>query len=85
MAKPAVQQDFWIDNIPYYEKWQLGEGIPILKTFFVQDLRKVELKSWGPNGWQRRLHQHGRRGRNHRRLCFGNSRGKKPQPAEASL
>lgn len=50
MAKPAVQQDVSIDNIPYYEKWQLGEGIPVVKTFFVQDLRKVELKPWDRTG-----------------------------------
>jgi hypothetical protein len=33
MAKPAPQIDNAMDNIPYYEKWQLGEGIPIVKTF----------------------------------------------------
>ena len=38
MAKPAPQVDNAMDNIPYYEKWQLEEGIPIVKTFFVQDL-----------------------------------------------
>jgi mannose-6-phosphate isomerase-like protein (cupin superfamily) len=46
MAKPATQVDNIMDNVPYYEKWQQGEGIPIVKTFFVPDLRKVELKSW---------------------------------------
>lgn len=53
MAKPASQVDNVMDNIPYYDKWQLGEGIPIVKTFFVQDLKKVELKPWdraGGNG-----------------------------------
>ena len=29
-----------MDNIPFYDKWQLDEGIPIVKTFFVQDLKK---------------------------------------------
>src|SRR5436853_6761096 len=50
MAKPASQIDNIMDNIPYYEKWQLGEGIPIVKTFFVQDLKKVELKPWDRTG-----------------------------------
>ena len=46
MSKPAIQFDNVMDNIPFYDKWQLGEGIPIVKTFFVQDLKKVELKPW---------------------------------------
>jgi hypothetical protein len=50
MAKPAPQVDNVMDNIPYYEKWQLGEGISIVKTFFVQDLKKVELKPWDRTG-----------------------------------
>ena len=37
MAKPASQVDNVMDNIPYYEKWQLEEEIPVSKTFFVQD------------------------------------------------
>ncbi|MGB7950164.1 MAG: ethanolamine ammonia lyase-activating protein, partial [Candidatus Binatia bacterium] len=52
MAKPATQNDnaTVMDNIPYYDKWQLAEGIPIVKTFFVQDLKKVELKPWDRTG-----------------------------------
>jgi hypothetical protein len=50
MAKPATEITNVMDNIPYYEKWQLGEGIPVVKTFFVQDLRKVELKPWNRTG-----------------------------------
>jgi oxalate decarboxylase/phosphoglucose isomerase-like protein (cupin superfamily) len=50
MSKPAVQIDNVMDNIPYYDKWQMGEGIPIVKTFFVQDLKKVELKPWDRTG-----------------------------------
>ena len=46
MSKPATQLDDVMDNIPYYDKWQLSEGIPIIKTFFVQDLKKVDLKPW---------------------------------------
>ena len=34
MSKPAEQTDNVMDNIPFYDKWQLGEGIPIIKTFF---------------------------------------------------
>jgi gentisate 1,2-dioxygenase len=50
MAKPATQVDNVMDNIPFYDKWQLGEGIPITKTFFVQDLKRVELKPWDRTG-----------------------------------
>jgi len=50
MSKPATQLDDVMDNIPYYDKWQLGEGIPIVKTFFVQDLKKVDLKPWARTG-----------------------------------
>ena len=50
MAKPATEMTNVMDNIPYYDKWQMGEGIPIVKTFFVQDLRKVELKPWDRTG-----------------------------------
>src|SRR5690242_19525657 len=50
MSKPAEQLDNVMDNIPYFDKWQMGEGIPIVKTFFVQDLRKVELKPWDRTG-----------------------------------
>jgi hypothetical protein len=46
MAKPAAQLDNVMDNVPFYEKWQQGEGIPIVKTFFVHDLKKVELSYW---------------------------------------
>src|ERR1051325_7296154 len=50
MAKPASELENVMDNIPFYEKWQLEEGIPVIKTFFVQDLRKVELKPWARTG-----------------------------------
>jgi hypothetical protein len=50
MSKPAEQSENLMDNIPFYDKWQLGEGIPIMKTFFVQDLKKVYLNPWSRNG-----------------------------------
>src|SRR3989304_2338409 len=50
MAKPATEVDNVMDNIPFYDKWQLGEGIPIIRTFFVQDLKKIELKPWARTG-----------------------------------
>ena len=55
MSKPATQLENMMDNIPYYDKWQLDEGIPIIKTFFVQDLKKVELKPWSRTGGTVRL------------------------------
>ena len=50
MAKPATQLENLMDNIPYYDKWQQGEGIPIIKTFFVQDLKKVPVAPWERTG-----------------------------------
>ena len=50
MAKPAAQFEDVMDNIPYYDKWQRGEGIPIIETFFVQDLKKVQLAHWERTG-----------------------------------
>ncbi len=46
MAKPAEQIENVMDHVPYYNKWQKGEGIPIVDTFFVQDLKTVELARW---------------------------------------
>ena len=43
MAKLETRTDDIMDNIPYYEKWQRGEGIPTIKTFFIQDLKEVPL------------------------------------------
>jgi len=33
-----------------YEKWVEGEGIPIIKTFFVEDIRTVNLEPWARKG-----------------------------------
>ena len=66
MAKPATQDDNVMDNIPFYDKWQLGR-IPIVKTFFVQDLKKVDLKPWARTGG-RRVYQYGRRRGRDRRM-----------------
>ena len=30
-----------MDSVPFYERWQKEEGIPIIEDFFIQDLRKV--------------------------------------------
>jgi len=46
MAKLETRTDDVMDNIPYYEKWQRGEGIPTNKTFFIQDLKEVPLSPW---------------------------------------
>jgi len=46
MAKLETRTDDVMDNIPYYEKWQKGEGIPTNKTFFIQDLKEVPLSPW---------------------------------------
>lgn len=46
MAKTATQQENVMDNVPYYEKWQKDEGIPIIKDFFIKDLKEVPLGRW---------------------------------------
>lgn len=33
-----------------YEKWVESEGIPIIKTFFVEDIRTVKLEPWDRKG-----------------------------------
>lgn len=52
MAKPAAQVEIMMDNVPYYEKWQKGEGIPIMDTFFIRDLKEVPLAQWDRLGQQ---------------------------------
>ncbi len=29
-----------------YEKWSEAQGLPIIKEFYIEDLRKVDLKPW---------------------------------------
>ena len=29
-----------------YQKWIEGQGVPIIRTFYIEDLRKVELAPW---------------------------------------
>ena len=50
MAKLAEQVDTTMDNIPFYYKWQKGEGIPVVETFFIKDLKEVPLKWWDRMG-----------------------------------
>lgn len=33
-----------------YDRWVEGEGIPIIKTFFVEDIRTVKLEPWARKG-----------------------------------
>ncbi len=52
MAKPAEQKAPAVDEggKTSYEKWVEGEGIPVIKTFFVADIRTVKLEPWGRKG-----------------------------------
>jgi|GEM_PF-6826872 len=56
MSKPATQLEDVMDNIPYYDKWQLDEGIPIVKTFFVQRSKKSRTQTLGSHRRQRRFY-----------------------------
>ena len=46
MAKPAQQNETTMDSVPYYEKWQKKEGIPILDALFIPDLKEDPLAHW---------------------------------------
>ena len=52
MAKPAPQESSPPTEVAKtsYEKWLDREGIPIIKTFFVEDIRGVELAWWERKG-----------------------------------
>ncbi len=39
-----------MQKISPYAEWQAGEGIPIYDTFFVQDMKRLELKRWARLG-----------------------------------
>ena len=48
MAKPEPSETAaTVDgNKSSYEKWVEGEGIPVIRTFFVEDIRDVKLERW---------------------------------------
>ncbi len=52
MAKPQSSETAaTVDgNKSSYEKWVEGEGIPVIKTFFVEDIRDVKLEWWQRKG-----------------------------------
>ena len=50
MAKPAQEIETTMDNIPFFYKWQKDEGIDVVETFFIKDLKEVPLKWWDRMG-----------------------------------
>jgi len=50
MAKTAEKISETGDGKSSYEKWVESEGIPIMKTFFVEDIRTVKLEPWERKG-----------------------------------
>jgi quercetin dioxygenase-like cupin family protein len=52
MAKPQEQVTAALEagGKTSYERWIETEGIPIYKTFFVEDIRKVKLEPWDRTG-----------------------------------
>jgi quercetin dioxygenase-like cupin family protein len=52
VAKSAEQKNTASENggKSSYEKWLESEGIPIIKTFFVEDIRTVKLEPWERKG-----------------------------------
>ncbi len=39
-----------IERLDTYAQWQAGEGIPVYDTFFVQDMKTLELGPWARTG-----------------------------------
>ena len=52
MAKTAQQEPLASSerSMTSYDRWVEGEGIPLIKTFFVDDIRNVELEPWERKG-----------------------------------
>ena len=52
MAKPEPSETAaTVDgNKSSYEKWVEGEGIPVIRTFFVEDIRDIKLERWDRKG-----------------------------------
>ena len=50
MAKLAQEIETTMDNIPFFYKWQKGEGVDVVDTFFIKDLKEVPLKWWDRMG-----------------------------------
>ncbi len=50
MAKTAEKISPTDGGKTNYEKWVEAEGLPILKTFFVEDIRTVKLEPWQRKG-----------------------------------
>jgi len=52
MAKPQLQQSEEIVEgaKSSYDRWVEREGIPVIKSFFVEDIRKVPLEPWDRKG-----------------------------------
>ena len=48
----ASQQDLppRVERLDTYAQWQAGEGIPIYDTFFVEDMKTLELGPWARTG-----------------------------------
>src|SRR5581483_7103409 len=52
MAKPETRNstDSADGDKSSYDKWLEGEGIPVIKNFFVEDIRDVQLVWWERKG-----------------------------------
>jgi hypothetical protein len=51
MAKPQAQESSETGGAKTgYDKWVESEGIPIIKTFFVEDICRVKLDFWQRKG-----------------------------------
>ena len=78
------KQAKWTDESTY-QQWVETEGIPIIREFFIQDIKKVPLEPWDRMGGFGRLLESHRHRRGQRRLHLRNSSGPKRQRATPSL
>lgn len=49
MSQPTGSQDRWKDRwtfVPRYRRWIEAQGVPIYHTYFVDDLRTIEVGAW---------------------------------------
>ncbi len=89
MAKNAVVSEdlankFKTEKETPYTRWVKAEGLDIIPSIYVRNLRTVELKPWAAPRRQRRLPQSRRLAHLERLLRDGNSAGQEPRRRIAS-
>ena len=89
MAKDAIVSDelakkFATEKETPYTRWVKAEGLDIIPSLYVRNLRTVELKPWARRGGNARLHQSRRLAHLERLLRLRNSAGQEARRRSAS-